>query len=247
MTLFELTEPLFQYVCRLNRLARKSGIQPTGETIFFTHSAPKRAASLDYAVVRSDVKTILDTMRQKAEKDFRLAAQLQKVELPLIFFVDSLIAESALGFAAEWNKDRLAYERHELAGDEKFFNLLDADLKDTSEEASERLAVYYGCIGLGFAGVYLKQPEMIRKTMLSIAPRIRRWLDEDDAARICPDAYESVDTRDLTTPPSRRVMAVSLIFVCLTVAALVSYAWLCHRNTKELNDSFYRIEQNGMK
>jgi type VI protein secretion system component VasF len=247
MTLFELTEPLFQYVCRLNRLARKSGVAPTGETVFFSKTAPTRTASLDYTVVRNDLKAILEDMQQKAEKDFRLATQLQKVELALIFFMDSLIAESTLTFAAEWNKNRMAYERNELAGDEKFFDLLDADMKDSSEEASERLAVYYVCVGLGFTGIYFKQPELLRKTMLSIAPRIRRWLDADETARICTDAYEGVDTRDLTEPPSRRVMVVSLVFLCLTVAALASYAWLYRQSTEELNGSFYRIEQNEIK
>ena len=36
MTLLELTEPIFQYVCRLNRLARKSVGTSTGETAFIT-------------------------------------------------------------------------------------------------------------------------------------------------------------------------------------------------------------------
>jgi type VI protein secretion system component VasF len=244
MNLFELTEPLFQYMCRLNRMARKSGAQPTGETAFFTKTGPTRGASLDYTVVRNDLKAVFEDMQQKAEKDFRLASQLKKVELPLLFFVDSLIAESTLGFAADWNKNRLAYERNELAGDEKFFDLLEEDMKDQSEEASERLAVYYTCIGLGFTGIYFKQPELLRKTMLSIAPRIRRWIDTDESARICGDAYEGVDSRDLTEPPSRKVMLVSLIFICLTVAALASYVWLYHRSARELNDSFNRIEQN---
>lgn len=247
MTLLELTEPLFQYVCRLNRMARKSGIVPTGETTFFSKAAttaPARGANLDYTVARNDIKAILEDMHQKAEKDFRLASQLNKVELALLFFLDSLISESTLGFAAEWNKNRLAYDRNELAGDEKFFDLLDEDMKDSSEEASERLAVYYICIGLGFTGIYFKQPEFLRKTMLTIAPRIRRWLDADETAKICSDSYQDVDTRDLTEPPSRKVLAISLMFLCLTVAALASYVWLYHQSTRALNSSFYAIQQN---
>jgi type VI secretion system protein ImpK len=248
MTLLELTEPLFQYVCRLNRLARKSGVAPTGETVFFSKAAAAapRGVSLDYTVVRNDIKAIFEDMQQKSEKDFRLSSQLKKVELPLMFFVDSLISESSLVFAAEWNKNRLAYERNELAGDEKFFDLLDEDTKDQSEEASERLAVYYVCIGLGFTGIYFKQPEFLRKTMLTVAPRIRRWLDADETAKICADAYEGVDTRDLTEPPSRKVLFISLVFVCLTIASLASYVWLYHQSTKDLNNSFYLIQQNEL-
>src|SRR5258706_5551975 len=116
MTLLELTEPLFQYVCRLNRVARKAGAAPTGETTFLTRANATQAApsgqfrgGLDYAVVRSEIKALLDELRQKSNSDIRLAAQFQKMELPLLFFVDSMIAESTLGFAAQWNQHRLAY------------------------------------------------------------------------------------------------------------------------------------------
>src|SRR5882762_836513 len=206
MTLLELTEPIFQYVCRLNRLARKSAGTSTGETSFISKGpgapAAPRLASLDYAVVRSEVKAMFEDVLQKSNGELRLSMQTKKVELPLLFFVDSMISDSSLPFAAQWNQNRLAYERNELAGDEKFFDLLEADLKDPSEEASERLAVFYTCIGLGFSGIYFRQPEFLRKTMFSIAPRIRRYIDADEAAKICADAYEGVDTRDLTEPPS---------------------------------------------
>ena len=150
----------------------------------------------------------------------------------------------ALPFAAQWNQNRLAYERNELAGDEKFFDLLDEDMKDPSDEASERLAVFYICVGLGFTGIYFKQPEFLRKTMFTIAPRIKRWIDADEAAKICPDAYEGVDSRDLTEPPSKKVLVVSLVFASLIAAALFSYIWLYHRSASELTSSFDAIKQH---
>jgi type VI protein secretion system component VasF len=247
MNLLELTEPLFQYVCRLNRVARKSAAGPTGETTFLTKGGTlPRGMSLDYAVVRGEIKGYLDEMQQKAAKDYRLQSQVSKIELPLLFFVDSLISESNLSFAAQWNQNRLAYERNELAGDEKFFDLLDEDLKDPSDEASERLAVYYTCLGLGFSGIYFRQPELLRKNMFTIAPRIKRWIDADESARMCPDAYEGVDTRDLTEPPSRKVVVISLIFVCLIAAAIASYIWLYARSAKELNASFVEIQKHDL-
>src|SRR6185503_17508491 len=142
--------------------------------------------------------------------DMRLSQQARKVELPLIFFVDSMISESTLPFAAQWNQNRLAYDRQELAGDEKFFDLLDESLKENGEEAAERLAVFYICIGLGFTGIYFKQPEFLRKTMLSIAPRVRHLVENHQTARMCPETYEGVDTRDLVQPPGSRMVLVGL-------------------------------------
>ena len=249
MTLLELTEPIFQYVCRLNRLARKSGGAVTsGETTFIskTAAAAPKAASLDYAVVRSEVKALLEDFMQKGGSEIRLAGQVKKMELPLLFFVDSMIAEGTIGFAAQWNQNRLAYDRNELAGDEKFFDLLEETMKDPSEEASERLAVYYTCIGLGFAGVYFRQPEYLRKTMLTLAPRIRHLVETDQSARICPETYEAVDTRNLVQPPGSRLAFVGILFLCFILAVLISYIWIYRAASRNLSASLDHIINQDM-
>lgn len=248
MTLLQLTEPLFQYVCRLNRIARRAtGSKPLGDTTFFTKGSaptspgtPARGANLDYAVARSEVKALFEDMMAKGATDLRLSQQTRKIELALIFFVDSMISESNLPFAAQWNQNRLAYDRQELAGDEKFFDLLDETLKENGEDAPERLAVFYNCIGLGFTGIYFKQPEFLRKTMLSIAPRIRHLVENDQNARICPETYEGVDTRNLVEPPSSRMVLVGMIFLGFTLAVLISYFVMYRQASKNLN---YSIEE----
>ena len=122
MTLLQVTEPLFQYVCRLNRLGRRNpGQKHTGDTSFISASreaaqtaapvVPPRSGNLDYAVVRSEIKGIFEDMAAKAMSEGRLSQQYRRVELPLIFFVDSMICEGSLPFAAEWNQNRLAFDR----------------------------------------------------------------------------------------------------------------------------------------
>ena len=252
MTLLQLTEPLFQYMCRLNRMARRgAGTKPSGDTSFLalprepaTKIAPAaaaKAATLDYAVVRSEIKALFEDMMSKAATDLRLSQQARKMELPLIFFVDSMISESRLAFAAEWNQNRLAYDRQELAGDEKFFDLLDETLKENNEDAAERLAVFYICIGLGFTGIYFKQPEFLRKTMLTIAPRIRHLVENDQNARICPETYEGVDTRNLVEPPSSRMAIVGMIFAGFTLAVLISYFLMYRQASNNLNTSIEEV------
>jgi type VI protein secretion system component VasF len=251
MNLLELTEPIFQYVCRLNRLGRKS-VSGTGaaETSFIVKgpggTPVPRLASLDYAVVRSEIKAIFEDLVQKSNSDVRLNAQARKMELPLLFFVDSMIAESPLPFAQQWNQNRLAYERNELAGDEKFFDLLEETMKDSGEDASERLAVYYTCIGLGFSGIYFRQPEYLRKTMLTIAPRIRHLVEADQTAKICPDAYEGIDTRNLVQPPSSKMVLVGILFLCFILAVGVTYVFLYRAASRSLNTSLDQILSQQM-
>jgi type VI protein secretion system component VasF len=250
MTLLQLTEPLFQWICRLNRIARR-GTGPKGDTTFVALSreaaataAPAvatRGSPLDYSVARSEIKALFEDMMSKAATDLRLSQQARKIELPLIFFVDSMISESKLPFAGEWNQNRLAYDRQELAGDEKFFDLLEETLKDRSDDASEQLAVFYICLGLGFTGIYFKQPEFLRKTMLSIAPRIRNLIENDQNARICPEAYEGADTRNLVEPPSSRMVIVGMTFAGFTLAVLISYLVMYREASKNLNNSIEEV------
>ena len=197
-------------------------------------------------MVRSEIKALLSDMNQRAGSDGRLMTQVRKVELPLIFFIDSMIAESKLGFAGQWNKNRLAFERNELAGDEKFFDLLDETMKDSSDEASERLAVFYICLGLGFTGIYFQQPELLRKTMLTIAPRIIQFVERDPSSRICADAYEKVDLRNLVEPPSTKFIYVGIVFACFTLALLIAYFWLYQHNTDLLLKSFEAIKRQDL-
>jgi type IV/VI secretion system ImpK/VasF family protein len=224
MTLIELCEPLFQYTCQLKRMGRTGG-----------HP--------DYLRVRNEVKTLLSDIAQKAEADGKLANQYRKLELALVFFVDSTIASGKLPFAGQWHQNRLAYEQKEKAGDEKFFDLLDATLGDSSEEAEERLAVFYVCLGLGFTGMYVEQPEPLRKYVNSIFPRIRHRVDYDVHTRLCEDAYKSVDTRSLLPPPSHRFLALAAVFVFLILSVLVLYYGMYMNASDALRTSLQQVLQ----
>jgi type VI secretion system protein ImpK len=114
LSLVDLCEPLFQYVCMLNRIARNPG----GENV-------------EFAALRKLIGEMIEGTEKSAEGDSRLSAQFAKVKMPIIFFIDSMLAESRLSLAPQWHKNRMAYEMNELAGDEKFFDLLDETMKET--------------------------------------------------------------------------------------------------------------------
>jgi type IV/VI secretion system ImpK/VasF family protein len=227
MTLPELCEPIFQEICRLNRLGRKG-------------------ASGDYAIARSEIKAIFTQMTEKSKSDLRLSQQYQRIEIALIFFVDSIIADSSLPFANEWNKNRLAYERNELAGDEKFFDLLDETLADNKEEAAERLVIYYTCLGLGFTGWYQGQPEFLRKKMNEIQPRIRAFLDTDETGLICPDTYQSTNTANLPLPLGSSLTPMIIALVGLVIVVIAANIALFQSSSRELNRSLDAIEAHDV-
>lgn len=220
MTLLELCEPLFQYMCRLNRLARSG-------------------SALEMDQVRNDIKKIFEAMKAEALNIAALTSQYEKIELPLLFFVDFTIKESKLMFAYDWYE--LGRERNELAGDEKFFDLLDENLEDTSDAATERLVIFYTCIGLGFTGVYTGQPESIKRLMSKISARISGMIDADEKSFICPEAYENVDTRDFVEPPSTRLVGIGITLIGLIVVWSIAYFCLLKWTLDDVSNSLDTI------
>ena len=220
--LLEHCEPLFQAVCRLNRMGRKG-------------------SSINYAVARAEIEDLLEKLAEEARSDIALGEQFRKVELPLIFFVDSIISESALPFAQEWNRNRLAYARHELAGDEKFFDLLDETMQDTKEGAAERLAVFYTCIGLGFAGWSSGQPEFLRKKMLELAPRVKSYVDADETGLITPDTYKHTNASNLPLPMAASLVPLLIVLLGLFLVVVVINIYTFRSVSSELNDTLETI------
>jgi len=158
--------------------------------------------------------------------------------------VDSVIAESALPFAAQWNQKRLAYERNELAGDEKFFDIIDENLAQQGADAEERLAVFYTCIGLGFTGWYQLQPEYLRKKMRQIAQRIANYVESDEHSLVTPDAYRHTDTTNLPLPVSESLAPLVLIIVGLVVLVAGMNFYLFKRSSTDIHEALTTIVEH---
>jgi hypothetical protein len=227
MKLTELCEPLFQYVCLLNRSARKG-------------------AAYDRDQVRGELEMMFADMAGKAASDPALRPQYELVEAPLLFFVDGTIRDSSLPFAHDWHE--MAHDRSDLRdsdGGAEFFDLLDDTLRDQSYASMERLSIFYACLGLGFTGWYSGQPEFLRKRMLEIATRTRSPTEVDSASRIVPEAYEHVNTSNLIDPPGASLMGIGIALVGLIIVLFVTNLYLYHSSSQTLNDAIGSIIEMG--
>ena len=106
--------------------------------------------------------------------------QYGMVKMPLIFFVDSMIAESGISFAAQWDDKRIAYEYSEMTGDHKFFEILDEIFADRLHTQEDCLRVFYTCIGLGFKGIYKNKPKKLQQVMWKICDHIPDVLSKEE-------------------------------------------------------------------
>lgn len=204
MTLSQVCEPFFQFVCSLNRAKRK------GITLEPSH-------------VHAQFEQELRDVRERAGEGTDRATMLRQVELierPLIYFFDSLMVRQFFG--DRW--DELSVQRNWLGYEEHFYRLLDDTLDERGEDATERLGVFYTCLGLGFEGFFEGQPEKISSYMDTMARRLRD-LDLIDAgldAKLCREAYEHTDSGDeLVKPVGGQIGAVGLVIVGLIVLLVV--------------------------
>lgn len=212
----DLCEPVFQYVCLLSRSARKG-------------------ATLEPTSVRGEVKALLSKARSLSQADPLLANQYDTIERPLVYFIDFMIEESSLPFAREWTHTRLQNEMYSVNhGDEDFFDLLDDTLKDKSPEATQRLAVFYSCIGLGFTGFYKGMSDVLRRQMMEMSARLRETMKIETAGRIVPEAYEHVDESNLVPPPRSSLVGLALAVVVVVVAMVGVSVYLYIEQTGEL-------------
>lgn len=217
-------DPLFQAVCRLNRIGRMN-----------------RGAAIEYAQSRTEIEEHLEVLARIARGDIALGEQYRKVELPLTFFVDSMIAESALPFAQKWNNNRLAFGRNERAGDEKFFQLLEETLQDTKPEADERLAIFYICIGLGFTGGSGGSADFLKKKMLEIVPRVKAYVDADESAFITPASYQHTNLSNLPLPMAASLVPLLIVLAGLLLVVVAVNVYTFHSASAELNQSLDSI------
>lgn len=208
MKLVDLCEQVLLYICSLKR-------------------AGLRSATPNISAIRSDVKKVFSEMRAAAAGDVELEEQYDEVELPLIFFADFMILESGFDFARDW--EPLAYERNELAGDQKFFDMLEETLADESDAAPERLLVYHLCLGLGFTGMYDADSEELLRVRRKVQSRVRKASGLKAGERMCQNAYENVDGGNFIPAPGRSlgVMAITLIGLIgvLIVANFALFKW----------------------
>lgn len=223
-----LYEPLLQYLCQVNRLARSG-------------------APLSYGDVRGKVEKLLGEVVQRAGEDLGLQDHVRNLHTPMKYFVDEVIAQNnRLSFARVWHNSRLGYVKDGLAGDEAFFmNHLDKELQQTPSRAlAERLLVYYVCLGLGFQGYYFNEPNRIRDYMRRMFPAVRPWLVESNVDLLVPQAYQCTDRRDFVRPPELKGSLLWAGILSLLLAALPLYAWLAKDLVKQLGFQVHLREIN---
>lgn len=104
MNLLQLCEPVFLYICRINRIYRNGG------------TVPMATIQADIADLREGIQAAL------IQEDRSLNDAFEQIELSLIYFIDSMLVSAGV---EEWNSNRIAVKDfNRRAGDNEFFDFL---------------------------------------------------------------------------------------------------------------------------
>lgn len=200
MNLLQLCEPVFLYICRTNRVLRNGGKLTLADV------------SADVSLLRENIVAAL------AQENSQLNDQYQSIELSLVYFIDSMLVNAGL---TEWNSCRIAVrEFNRRAGDNEFFDFLNDAEAESGDAASERLAFYYCCIGLGYTGMYEENPDKLHEIMHRIEGRVRPFMDRDVLSRITPEAYAH-NLEIIVSPDNAPRFLGILLLACGTVLSII--------------------------
>ena len=206
MNLLELCEPTFLFVCKVNRIYRNGG-------------------NLKLNKLQVEIADLRDEIQSKLIKeDSSLNRQFESIELPLIYFIDSMLVASGV---EEWNENRIAVnEFNRRAGDNEFFDLLYDAESEVGDDADIKLAFYYCCIGLGFTGMYEEDPSHLHDIMRRLEPRVRTFMDRDVISKITPEAYSHNLEMNVSPDTAPRYLGLLVLAVGMVFAIMFSILYL---------------------
>jgi type VI protein secretion system component VasF len=122
---------------------------------------------------RGDIKNALEDVKYRAKNNSELNLEYERIELPLVFFIDYMVKEGNFPFKNAWRE--LARDYNELSGDEKFFNLLSNELY--APDVKDVIPVFYTMLGLGFDGIYANDSKAIERTMKQCMEKMENEFD----------------------------------------------------------------------
>ena len=194
---------------------------------------------LDVDGARTKLNGVLDRLRLASRQQPKLGQQFVQVELPLLFFID-FVMQDRITLSGEWSE--LAFEQNELAGDEKFFDLLEQTLGSPTDNATDRVEVFYQCMALGFSGTYEQQSPELHRLFRRCALRLGLSPELVESGQLTPEAYDHLDLVSKHRPfdPRRWRWAVVICLGAFLVTHLTNQ-WFFRTDVSSIRKQLERI------
>jgi type VI protein secretion system component VasF len=164
---------------------------------------------------REDIELSLEDAKMKAAADPALNRDYERIERPLVFFIDFMVKEGSFPFNKEWRE--LGRNYNELSGDEKFFNLLSEALRDTN--AHNAIPLFYTMLGLGFEGAYSGDHGAVEKILKECAAQFPTEFDirKEPLVEIATEKRIAGSKKVRALRPLRMALVFSALFLLFSL------------------------------
>ncbi|MDR1252203.1 MAG: DotU family type IV/VI secretion system protein [Treponema sp.] len=195
---------------------------------------------------RQDIEASLEDAKRNAAADPALDRDYERIERPLVFFIDFMVKEGNFPFSRDWQE--LGRNYNELSGDEKFFNLLSDALKDN--KSHNTLPLFYTMLGLGFEGAYSNDRGYIEKTMQECASRFPGEFDirKEPIVKVAAEKRLAGLKKSRVLQPLRVSIVLSLFL--LAVSLIVNFTVffdITRQFRKSLSDAATAAQRRGIQ
>lgn len=242
MRIVQVCEPVFLYICELNRL-RREGI-------------PATSSAVKFGAVRHRIESLLAQCVESARTSNHLEQQWKDIERPFYCFIDYMVEEilgqrpgedEPLPAAVEWADQRLAERFDIVAGNTAFVKYLQADLdrRENDVDARERLEFYYACLGLGFVGPFQDDSAGLNACKQDVTGRVPHLLTKGADDQFTPHAYEHVNPARLNLEPQPLLWGVVIVTVVILLFFFIATGWLYKDSARSLEAAIQSIIDYG--
>ncbi|HWE01832.1 MAG TPA: hypothetical protein VG326_05430 [Tepidisphaeraceae bacterium] len=209
-------EPVFQMVCRLNRMKR----------------SPEGLLRFDVERIRYDFVQLFDEMTVKSISE-GCSPQFNALQEPLRCFVDIVMTRAGFPFADEWR-----WLTSTVDPDATLFGSASELTPSADSSHRQSLEILYMCLCLTVDILRLPGGE---STAMALIERIDGRIHRDESGLFCPAAYDGVFTRAILTPVGRRLRSLAAGSAALILLAIAGAVGLNLYYYQQLDHSIRQV------
>ena len=147
-----------------------------------------------------------------------LQQRYNQIEQIVVFFIDYTVKEGNFSYSDQYEEMARAF--HEFSGDEKFFDLLEATLKQGTD--LELLRLFYILLGLGFDGIFKRERPYVHELMHQIKERLPPTFAVQ-STELCPK--EAADAPATAQSKRRSPFNLKKLLYLLLIIMVLSWAF----------------------
>lgn len=180
-----------------------------------------KSSAFDISALGAVLTRELERVQEQSQRDPELVRLFERVRYALVATADQVVLSSPWQHRAGWSMQLFEADVYGTReGGQRFFQLVDETLADTSEDARALAYVLFHCMGLGFQGALRNDKSMLARKREQLFEKTQ--VSARLAEHLAPDAYGRNSTKGAMKLPAVGALRLVLVGIAAVVFALLS-------------------------